>query len=204
MEKHEKNIYVQNIEKDIKNFIRLEKNSGKRINWDYYFIKLAISLALRSTCLRRRYGAIIVDPNTHVIISTGYNGNPSGIKNCTEIGYCFREKENIPKGMLYDLCFSIHAEQNAIMRAGPRCKGKIMYVSGFDYKEETLVPAGEPCTTKCTPMIINSGLEEIVYLDENFEISRKPVWEMREEINKDVHSEIKKQLKLMKEKGLKI
>jgi len=200
----EKNIYVQNIEKDIKNFIELEKKTGKRIDWDYYFIKLATSLALRSTCLRRRYGAIIVDPNTHIIISTGYNGNPAGVKNCTEIGYCFREKENIPKGMLYDLCLSVHAEQNAIMRAGSRCKGKTMYISGFDYKKKTIIPAGQPCITKCTPMIINSGLEEIVYLNNNYKISRKFVWEMREEINKDVHKSIKEQLELLRKRGLKI
>lgn len=196
-------MYVNAFNRDIQRIIEIEKETKKRIDWDHYFIKIALAATSRATCLRRRYGAIIVDPENHNIISTGYCGNPSGVQNCFNIGKCFRDEAGIPPLMLYDLCGSVHGEQNAIMLAGKeRCKGKIMYVAGMDYQKETIC-SGRPCSTKCEPMIINSGLDKVIFLDEKFEITTLLVSEMKNERNKDPHKKSREQLRLLKERGFK-
>jgi dCMP deaminase len=87
----------------------------KRPGWDEYFITIAKAVAARATCLRRKYGAVITKDN--VIVSTGYNGTPSGMKDCLEVGKCTRKELEIPHGERYELCHSVHAEANAIIRA---------------------------------------------------------------------------------------
>lgn len=81
-----------------------------RVSKDEYYLKIAESVLERSTCLRRRYGAVIV--NNDEIVSTGYNGAPRGEQNCIDLGYCEREAQNVPKGQRYELCVAVHAEQN--------------------------------------------------------------------------------------------
>ncbi|NIM03699.1 cytidine deaminase, partial [bacterium] len=104
---------------------------GLRPDWDTYFIEIAKVVSSRSTCLRRKYGAVIVKDN--VIISTGYNGSPRGMENCIDVQRCKRRELNIPSGERYELCEAVHAEQNAIINASPeRMKGASVYIAGFE------------------------------------------------------------------------
>ena len=89
-----------------------------RIDKQNYYLDIAATVLERSTCMRRCYGAIIVQNDE--IVSSGYNGAPRGRKNCGDLGYCAREAMNIPSGQRYELCRSVHAEANAIISAGPR------------------------------------------------------------------------------------
>ena len=86
-----------------------------RVSWDEYFMEIAEIVKTRSTCMRRQIGAVIVKDNR--IITTGYNGAPSGCRHCTEIGSCYRQEHNIPSGERHELCRALHAEQNAIIQA---------------------------------------------------------------------------------------
>ena len=124
---------------------------NKRLSWDEYFMQIADIVKTRSTCIRRQVGSVIVKDNR--IITTGYNGAPSGLKHCTEIGGCYREKMEIPSGQRHELCRALHAEQNAIIQAaklGASTEGAVIYV--------TL----QPCII-CAKMLINSGIKKIVY-----------------------------------------
>lgn len=145
-----------------------EKTSGcckdlqgfERPSWDQYFLEIAAVVSKRATCLRRRYGAVIVKDN--VIVGTGYCGAPRGEANCTDIGHCEREALNVPPGERYELCRSTHAEMNAIINSDPeRMIGATIYVSGFDAK--TGAPAeGKPCML-CERMIKNARISRVVY-----------------------------------------
>ncbi len=132
-----------------------------RPEWDDYFIEIAKVVSSRSTCLRRRYGAVIV--KDRVIISTGYNGSPRGINNCVDLNTCIRQEKNIPSGERYELCEAVHAEQNAIINGQPeRMKGATIYIAGFE--EDDSFAAGRPCKL-CNRMIRNSQISLVVYLD---------------------------------------
>lgn len=134
----------------------------ERVSKINYYLDIAQTVSERSTCLRRRFGAIIVKNDT--IISTGYNGAPRGRKNCDELGYCFREALNIPKGERYELCRSVHAEANAII-AAPRDQmlGSTLYmVCTSPYGE--LVSDMNSCMM-CKRMIINAGISTVVIRD---------------------------------------
>ena len=101
-----------------------------RKSWDEYFMEIAEIVKTRSTCLRRQVGAVIVKDNR--IITTGYNGAPSGLRHCTDIGGCERERLHIPSGQRHELCRALHAEQNAIIQAanlGISTQGCPMYVT---------------------------------------------------------------------------
>jgi len=121
-----------------------------RPGWDEYFMELAKVVAKRSTCLRQKVGAIIVKDKR--ILATGYNGAPSGMAHCLDIG-CEREKLKIPSGERQELCRGLHAEQNAIIQAarfGICIDGSILYTTHC------------PCIT-CAKMIINAGIKKVVY-----------------------------------------
>ncbi len=122
-----------------------------RAEWDEYFMEIAEIVKKRSTCLRRQVGAVIVKDNR--IITTGYNGAPSGLKHCEEIGGCEREKLHIPSGQRHELCRALHAEQNAIIQAA---------LAGVSTKDCTIYVTTQPCVI-CSKMIINSGIKRIVY-----------------------------------------
>jgi len=127
----------------------------KRPDWDSYFMEITTLVAKRSTCLRRNVGAIIV--NDKHIISTGYNGAPSGIPHCGQEGYpCLRNELNIPSGERQELCRGLHAEQNAIIQAA---------LHGVTTKGATLYCTHQPCIT-CSKMIINAGIKRIVFAGE--------------------------------------
>lgn len=135
----------------------------KRINKNNYYLDIAETTLERSTCIRRKWGAVIVKNDE--IISTGYNGAPRGRKNCNELGYCMREKLNIPRGERYELCRSVHAEQNAIISA-PR-KDMIdatLYIVGINVNDGSYVSKSMPCAM-CKRVIINSGIKNIVLRD---------------------------------------
>ena len=133
-----------------------------RISKDQWFLKVALDCALRSTCLRRKYGAIIVDENGY-IISTGYNGSPRGVIDCLELRSCWREIKNIPPGENYEKCMSVHAEMNALLQAGKSAKNSVMYLSGYDVKTKDVPSNMIPCSL-CTKLLINSQVKEVVML----------------------------------------
>ncbi|MEG1425825.1 MAG: cytidine/deoxycytidylate deaminase family protein [Raoultibacter sp.] len=121
-----------------------------RPSWDEYFMKLATEVASRTTCMRRAVGAIIVKDRR--ILSTGYNGVPTGIRHCNEVG-CLREQLGVPSGQRHEICRGLHAEQNAIIQAaryGINIEGASIYITT------------QPCIV-CAKMIINAGITEIVY-----------------------------------------
>ena len=123
-----------------------------RPSWDEYFMDITRRVATRSTCQRRAVGAILVHDKR--IIASGYNGGPSGLAHCLDIG-CLREKLGIPSGQQHELCRGIHAEQNAIIQAaryGVSIEGSVLYCTT------------QPCT-QCTKMLINAGITEIVYAE---------------------------------------
>ncbi len=122
----------------------------QRPSWDEYFLKLAFEVSKRSTCLRRAVGAIIVKDRR--ILATGYNGVPSGLRHCEETG-CLREQLGVPSGQRHELCYAIHAEQNAIIQAaryGINITGASIYITT------------QPCVV-CAKMLINAGIKEIVF-----------------------------------------
>ena len=124
-----------------------------RPSYDEYFMEMAHVVSKRSTCLRRKVGALLVK-DKH-ILCTGYNGAPKGLSHCSDVG-CLREEQNIPSGERHELCRGLHAEQNAIIQAalfGVSVKGSVLYCTNT------------PCVV-CVKMLINAGVEEIIYSGE--------------------------------------
>ena len=120
-----------------------------RPSWDEYFIKLAVDVAERSTCLRRKVGAILVKNKR--ILTSGYNGAPSGLRHCEEVG-CIRAERNVPSGERHELCRGLHAEMNAFLQAalhGVSTQDAVIYTTTF------------PCSL-CAKMIINAGIARVV------------------------------------------
>jgi len=131
-----------------------------RVDKENYYLDIAESILERSTCIRRAWGAVIV--NNDEIISSGYNGAPRGRENCNDLGYCMREKLNIPRGERYELCRSVHAEQNAIISAARKdILGGTLYLVGMDVKTKEYVKNAMPCMF-CKRMIINAGISKVV------------------------------------------
>ncbi|PKK81519.1 MAG: cytidine deaminase [Thermoplasmata archaeon HGW-Thermoplasmata-2] len=114
---------------------------------------IAELISTRSTCLRRKVGAVIVK-DKH-ILTTGYNGAPSGMKHCDELGGCLREKMQVPSGQRHELCRGLHAEQNAIIQAA---------LFGVSVKDSTMYCTNAPCVV-CAKMMMNAGIKELVYAD---------------------------------------
>lgn len=128
----------------------MNKYKDNRPSWDEYFMGMAKLTAQRSTCLRRKVGAVIVK-DKH-IIATGYNGAPRGLAHCGELGGCLREQLKVPSGQRHELCRALHAEQNAIIQAatlGQSIEGGTIYITHH------------PCSI-CSKMIINAGISRIV------------------------------------------
>jgi len=123
-----------------------------RPTWENYFIEIAKMVATRSTCLRRKTGAVIVREKR--ILTTGYNGAPSGIRHCDEAG-CLRESLSIPSGERHELCRGLHAEQNAILQAA---------LHGVSLRDAEIYTTHEPCIV-CAKMLINVGIRKIYYLE---------------------------------------
>ena len=134
-----------------------------RIDKENYYLDIAQTVSECSTCLRRRYGAIIVKNDE--IISTGYNGAPRGRQNCADMAYCTREALNIPSGQRYELCRSVHAEANCIISAARKdMLDATIYMACVNPKNGELIPDSTSCSM-CRRQIINAGIEKIVIRD---------------------------------------
>ena len=134
-----------------------------RIDKENYYLDIAATVSERSTCLRRCYGAIIVQNDE--IIATGYNGAPRGRKNCAEQGRCTREALKIPSGERYELCRSVHAEANCIISAARReMLGATLYMACRDPGTGALIPDSTSCSM-CRRLIINAGIRRVVIRD---------------------------------------
>jgi dCMP deaminase len=122
-----------------------------RPSWDEYFMEITRLVARRSTCLRRRVGAVLVKEKN--ILATGYNGTPSGIAHCDVTG-CLREQLKVPSGERHELCRGLHAEQNAIIQAARH---------GVNISDSVLYCTDSPCII-CTKMLVNAGIRKVIYL----------------------------------------
>ena len=131
---------------------RLPEKINKRPEWDTYFLEIVELVSKRSTCCRRAVGSGLV--RDHRILATGYNGAPSKLKHCLDIG-CLREQLKIPSGERHELCRGLHAEQNAVIQAA---------LHGVNTKGSTLYCTNHPCVI-CAKMIINAGILRIVIRD---------------------------------------
>lgn len=132
----------------------------QRVDKENYYLDIAETVIERGTCLRRNFGAIIVRHDE--IVSTGYTGAPRGRKNCSDLGFCMRDKLGIPRGERYEMCRSVHAEANCIISASRRdIIGGTLYLVGRDAKTGELVEEANSCAM-CKRLIINSGLEKVV------------------------------------------
>ena len=135
----------------------MENSRRDKIN---YYLDIAETVLERGTCIRRNFGAIIVKNDE--IVSTGYVGAPRGRANCVDLVYCTREKLNVPRGQRYELCRSVHAEQNAIISASRKDMiGATIYLACHDFKTGELFGDVEPCLM-CKRMIINAGIEKVI------------------------------------------
>ena len=135
----------------------------ERISKINYYLDIAETVASRSTCLRKKYGAIIVKNN--VIIATGYCGSPRGRENCCDRGTCIREEMNIPRGERYELCRSVHAEANAIIAASrEQMLNSIMYEVCVSPIDGEIISPVDSCQM-CKKLIINAGILRVIYRD---------------------------------------
>ena len=125
-------------------------NEHKRPSWDEYFMTLANQVATRTTCVRRGVGCVLTRDKR--ILATGYNGAPTGLRHCFEVG-CLRQQLNVPSGQKHELCRALHAEQNALIQAARY---------GINVEGATLYVNTQPCVL-CAKMIINAGIVEVVY-----------------------------------------
>lgn len=136
----------------------------ERVDKINYYLNIAETVAQRGTCLRNNYGSVIVKNDE--IISTGYTGAPRGRKNCIDLGYCRRKQNNTPSGAGYELCRSVHSEQNAIISSTRKDMiGSTLYLVGINKRNGEYISDNEPCTL-CKRMIINAGIEKVVMRDD--------------------------------------
>jgi dCMP deaminase len=143
--------------------------------WNEYFLEIAKTCASRSNCIRAQVGAVIVGEDRK-IKATGYNGTPSKVISCYEIGKCYRIENNIPSGTMYETCRSIHAEQNAIIQAGQdRCRDATMYIYGHEF-----------ICILCKRFIVQAGIKDVYLLkDDNSQIKYVSVEDIRKELSED-------------------
>jgi dCMP deaminase len=137
----------------------LQSKEDNNQTWDERFLDIAREVSTWSTCTRpeKHNGAIIVSDNK--ILSTGCNGAPENVKSCRDRGYCIRKKLGIESGTRFEVCYALHAEQNALLQAARY---------GISLEDATLYVLRKPCIN-CFKMLINSGIKRIVYKEENFD-----------------------------------
>lgn len=139
------------IEKYLNN-VTIKPQRNERESWDEYFKRLARMIAERSTCVHRKVGALIVKDKR--ILATGYNQPPSGFPHCDQIG-CIRDDLKIPSGKNQEICYGLHAEQNALMQAAK---------FGISTEGATIYVTHKPCSV-CARLIINAGIKRVVYIE---------------------------------------
>ena len=146
-----------------------------------YYRDVAEVVSQRGTCLRKKYGSVIVKNDE--VVSTGYVGAPRGRQNCTDLGFCIREQLKIPRGERYELCRSVHSEANAIISASrERMLGASLYLSGIDLKTNDYVKDAN-CCSMCKRMIINAGIEWVYIRDdkEHYRVINVQDWVVNDE-----------------------
>ncbi len=147
----------------------------ERVDKINYYLDIAETIAERGTCLRNNYGSVIV--NNDEIIATGYSGAPRGRKNCLDLGYCKRKQGTELSGTGYELCRSVHSEQNAIISANRKNMiGSVLYLVGVNKRNGEYVKDNYPCTL-CKRMIINAGIEKVVMRDNKTDYREEDVKE---------------------------
>jgi len=145
----------------------MERNITERISKINYYLDIAEAVASRSTCLRKKFGAVIF--NNDIIISTGYCGAPRGRENCCDRGTCIREELNIPRGERYELCRSVHAEANAMLAASrEQMLGAVLYQTCVDPKTGEIIGGIDSCQM-CKKLIINAGISQVINRDSKTE-----------------------------------
>ena len=147
------------------NYVETPKPQAfKRIDKITYYLGIAKAVSARGTCLRRKFGAVIVKDDK--VVSTGYVGAPTGRANCSDIGSCFRMEHNIPSGTMYEKCRSVHAEMNAIIKASPEeLEGSVLYLYGEENNGD--ITKNADCCAMCKRMIINAGIRIVVIKTED-------------------------------------
>jgi len=167
-----------------------EENTGRdrkkipvRPGWNEFFLQLAEVYSTRGSCLRRQYGAVIVD-QSRFLVSTGYCGAPQGVDNCIEVGRCHRDEKGIPAGQRYEECVSMHAEDNAIMTAGDKSRlaGTTLYLAGWDVQKQERIFT-PPCIN-CAKKIIQVGIEIIILRAPENGMRLIPVEQLKEKLNR--------------------
>ena len=144
-----------------------------RVDKTNYYLDIAETVLKRGTCLRRNFGAIIVKNDE--IISTGYTGAPRGRGNCSDMGFCMRDKLGIPRGQRYEMCRSVHAEANCIISASRRDMiGANLYLVGREVKTGELLEKANSCAM-CKRLIINAGIENVIVRNTATEYTVIPV-----------------------------
>lgn len=156
---------------------------------DQSFMEIAVAVSMRSTCLRRRYGAVIVSKDGR-IVSTGYNGAPRHRANCVDLNECLREKCQIKPGTHYELCRAVHAEANAIINGNPLdIVGGTLYLAGTDVATNSRTKQMRPCSM-CQRLILNAQIAKVVMrdVDGNLVYSDPLTWEddLPERISKEL------------------
>lgn len=181
----------------------MTKKKFSRPSKDEYYLEIAKAVARRGTCLVRRYGAIIV--KNDVIVSTGYTGAPRKVKDCLEWKVCPRMIAGARKGENYELCISVHSEENAIINAarhGASVLGGKMYIYG------EVVDTGEPTEAmpceRCRRAIINAGIEEVIIMTADRKIKRIKVKDWIKEEEKSFLKKLEKAKELQKTKKIDI
>lgn len=147
-----------------------------RIDKINYYLDIAETVSKRGTCLRNNYGSVIVKNDE--IISTGYTGAPRGRKNCIDLGVCRRRQNNTPSGAGYELCRSVHSEQNAIISSTRKDMiGSTLYLVGINKRNGEYIADNHPCTL-CKRMIINAGIEKVIMRDdkEHYRVEEVQDW----------------------------
>ncbi|MCY6355490.1 deoxycytidylate deaminase [Clostridium sp. ZS2-4] len=152
----------------------------ERIDKHNYYLDICETILERGTCLRRNFGAIIVKHDE--IIASGYSGAPRGRKNCSDLGYCRREELKVERGTRYELCRSVHAEQNAIISSRRQDMiGSTIYLVGKEMNTGELVEKAAPCLL-CKRFIINAGICRVIVRDTDKEFR---ITDVQEWIDKD-------------------
>jgi len=177
---------------------KTKAQAGKRVSEDQYYLNIAREVAARSTCLRRKFGAVIV--KSKQIISTGYCGAPRGTANCSDIGACLRNQLGAKKGEHYEWCRSVHGEANAIIHASRfDMMGGTLYLVGLEVETGQIVADAEPCRM-CKRMIINAGINRVVIQLANDEVRTVQVEEWMKS-NLGEYKEVKGKLVPVKPEG---
>lgn len=148
----------------------------ERVDKINYYLDIAEAVLQRGTCMRNNYGSVIVKNDE--IISTGYTGAPRGRKNCLDLGSCRRKLNNTPSGAGFELCRSVHSEQNAIISSNRKdMLGSTLYLVGVNKRNGEYISDNKPCTL-CKRMIINAGIERVVMRDdkEHYRIEEVSDW----------------------------